>query len=175
MVRPEDDDKAEIARREHVSGEHVSGMRDARRARDRERDSDVECVPMQELGLAPGVVVADTYRIVRALGAGGMGVVTLAHDERLDRDVAVKFVRPELFKLQKLRDALLHEARAMARVSHPNVLTVYSFGDHDGTPYFAMEYVEGLTVEQWLADRAEDGPPDVGEAMRIFEQACLGV
>ncbi|MDB5213471.1 MAG: Serine/threonine-protein kinase PknB [Myxococcaceae bacterium] len=127
---------------------------------------------MRELGLQRGTMIADTYRIVRPLGSGGMGVVTLAHDDRLDRDVAIKFVRPELFN-QNLRDLFSVEARAMARVSHPNVLTVHTFGDHDGTPYFVMEYVEGPTVEQWLEQRR--GAPDIEEALRILDQTCLGV
>src|SRR5204863_5439020 len=115
------------------ANELISGTRD--------RASAVECAPMKELGLHPGTIVADTYRIERALGAGGMGLVTLAHDLKLDRNVAIKFIRPELFRHAKLRDALMHEARAMARVSHPNVLTVYALGEHQKIPYFVMEYV----------------------------------
>ncbi len=131
---------------------------------------------MRELHLARGTMIADTYRIVRPLGAGGMGVVTLAHDDRLDRDVAIKFVRPELFKHQNLRDLFSVEARAMARVSHPNVLTVHTFGDHEGTPYFVMEYVDGHTVEQWLEGvSGRGGSPEIEEALRILDQACLGV
>ena len=128
---------------------------------------------LRELGLRRGTLIADTYRIVRPLGAGGMGVVTLAHDERLDRDVAIKFVRPELFAHQNLRELFCIEARAMARVSHPNVLAVHAFGEHDGTPFFVMEYVDGPTAEQWL--ERSDGPPDIDEVLRILEQACRGV
>jgi eukaryotic-like serine/threonine-protein kinase len=128
---------------------------------------------MRELGLRRGTVIADTYRIVRPLGAGGMGVVTLAHDDRLDRDVAIKFVRPELFKQSNLRDLFSVEARAMARVSHPNVLAVHMSGDHEGIPYFVMEYVDGPTVEQWIEGR--HGAADLEEAARILDQACLGV
>jgi serine/threonine-protein kinase len=128
---------------------------------------------MRDLRLQRGTMIAGTYRIVRPLGAGGMGVVTLAHDDRLDRDVAIKFVRPELFEHQNLRELFSVEARAMARVSHPNVLTVHTFGEHEGVPYFVMEYVEGPTVEQWLERR--EGAPDMEEALRILDQACLGV
>lgn len=129
---------------------------------------------MRDLRLQRGTMVADAYRIVRPLGAGGMGVVALAHDDRLDRDVAIKFVRPELFRHQNLRELFTVEARAMARVSHPNVLTVHAFGEHEGTPYFVMEYVDGHTVEQWL-ERRQGGAPDIEEALRILDQACLGV
>lgn len=133
-----------------------------------------EGVPiLRDLGLRRGTLIADAYRIVRPLGAGGMGVVTLAHDERLDRDVAIKFVRPELFEHERLRALFCIEARAMARVSHPNVLAVHAFGEHEGAPFFVMEYVDGSTAEQWLEQR--ERPPDVDEAMRILEQACRGV
>lgn len=131
---------------------------------------------MRELGLRSGAMVDGIYRIVRPLGAGGMGVVTLAHDERLDRLVAIKFIRPELFKNQGLRELFEIEARAMARVTHANVLTVHSFGEHDGVPYFVMEYVEGPTVDDWLGRRVARGaPPDVDEAVRLLDQICLGV
>src|SRR5262245_27750647 len=106
-----------------------------------------DSVPMRELGIQTGTVIDQTYRIERPLGAGGMGVVALAHDEKLDRRVAIKFIRPELFEHSNLRELFVTEARAMARVTHPNVLTVHAFGEHQGTPYFVMEYVEGETVE----------------------------
>jgi serine/threonine-protein kinase len=128
---------------------------------------------LRDIGLRRGTLIADTYRIVRPLGAGGMGVVTLAHDEALDRDVAIKFVRPELFQHENLRELFCTEARAMARVSHPNVLAVHAFGEHEGTPFFVMEYVDGPTAEQWLERRG--GLPDVDEVMSILEQACRGV
>jgi eukaryotic-like serine/threonine-protein kinase len=146
-------------------GDRTSGMLETAHADD---------LPiMRELGLTNGTMIADTYRIVKPIGAGGMGVVTLAHDTALDRDVAIKFVRPELFGHQNLRDLFTVEARAMARVSHPNVLTVHTFGEHEGVPYFVMEYVDGPTVEQWL--ERQDGVPDIEEGLRILDQTCLGV
>jgi serine/threonine-protein kinase len=128
---------------------------------------------MRELGLERGTMIGDTYRIVGPLGAGGMGVVALAHDDLLDRDVAIKFVRAELFERKNLRELFTVEARAMARVSHANVLTVHTFGEHEGVPYFVMEYVAGPTVEQWLERQGK--APDIAEALRILDQACLGV
>jgi serine/threonine-protein kinase len=127
------------------------------------------------VGLHVGALVDRTYRVERALGVGGMGSVALATDERLDRKVAIKFIKPELFAFPEMRTFFHDEARAMARVGHRNVLSVFAFGEHDGTPYFVMEYVEGRTVDQWLRQRPAGAFPDVGEAVRILEQACLGV
>jgi eukaryotic-like serine/threonine-protein kinase len=130
---------------------------------------------LRELRLHEGALVDGTYRIVRPLGAGGMGVVTLAHDVLLDRDVAIKFVRPELLERPELRELFLTEARAMARVSHPNVLAVHAFGEHHGVSYFVMEYVDGWTVESWQTSRGLDALFDVDVAMHILDQACRGV
>jgi serine/threonine-protein kinase len=122
-----------------------------------------------------GALVERTYRVERALGMGGMGSVALATDERLDRKVAIKFIRPELFAFPEMRTFFHNEARAMARVGHRNVLSVFAFGEHEGTPYFVMEYVEGKTVEQWLRGRPAGTFPDLGEAVRILDQAFQGV
>jgi eukaryotic-like serine/threonine-protein kinase len=131
--------------------------------------------PLINVGLRSGALVDRTYRVERALGVGGMGVVALAHDERLDRRVAIKFIKPELFAFPEMRTYFDNEARAMARVSHPNVLQVYAFGEHERTPYFVMEYVDGHTVEQWLKSRAPGTMPDIAEAVRILDQAMQGV
>ena len=127
------------------------------------------------VGLHEGALVDRTYRVERALGVGGMGAVALATDERLDRKVAIKFIKPELFAFPEMRTFFHNEARAMARVGHRNVLSVFAFGEHEGTPYFVMEYVDGQTVEQWLRARPAGTFPDLDEAVRILEQSCLGV
>jgi serine/threonine protein kinase len=131
--------------------------------------------PLAAVGLHEGALVDRTYRVERALGVGGMGSVALATDERLDRKVAIKFIKPELFAFPEMRTFFHNEARAMARVGHRNVLSVFAFGEHEGTPYFVMEYVDGKTVDQWLRARPAGTFPDLGEAVRILEQACLGV
>lgn len=119
-----------------------------------------------------GTVVGGTYRIVGPVGAGAMGVVLLAHDDTLDRRVAIKWTRAHLLTGQ-FRDSFVSEARAMARVNHPNVVQIHAYGDHEGTPYFAMEYVDGPTLEQWLARGPR--PPDVDIALRILDAVCDGV
>ncbi|MBS2019472.1 MAG: protein kinase [Deltaproteobacteria bacterium] len=131
--------------------------------------------PLAAVGLGVGALVDRTYRVERALGVGGMGVVALATDERLDRKVAIKFIKADLFAFPEMRTFFQSEARAMARVHHRNVLTVFAFGEHEGTPYFVMEYVDGRTADHWLRARPAGTFPDLDEAVRILEQACLGV
>jgi serine/threonine protein kinase len=123
-------------------------------------------------GPAIGCVIGDVYRVVGPLGSGAMGVVLLAHDESLDRRVAIKLIQPNLLR-SEMRERFGEEARAMARVSHPNVLQIYSLGEHDDAPYFVMEFVEGPTLEQWLIETGS--PPDLDVAISILEGTCKGV
>jgi serine/threonine-protein kinase len=103
---------------------------------------------MAGLELAPGTVISGSFSIVRPLGSGAMGIVFLAHDERLDRPVAIKFVRPDLGL--EFRARFISEAKAMARVNHPNVVRIHAFGEHHRVP-------------------------DVPVAVRILEEICRGV
>jgi serine/threonine-protein kinase len=121
---------------------------------------------------APGTVVGDGYRVLGRLGGGAMGVVLLALDERLDRKVAIKLIRPEL-SWSDFRERFVSEARAMARVNHPNVLHIHSFGEYQNIPYFVMELVEGRTLDQWLA--TGPSPPELETALRILRDVCRGV
>ena len=104
-----------------------------------------------DLAAVPGGGVLGRFEIERVLGMGGMGVVFVARDPVLDRRVAVKLVRlagdaPETLVA---RARLLREAQAMARVTHPNVVTVYEAGLIDRGVYIAMELVEGMTLREW--------------------------
>lgn len=87
----------------------------------------------------------EEYRIIRPLGAGSMGVVFLAHDTRLDRAVAIKFVSALEVSAGK-RERFFTEARAVARLSHPNVVTVYRVGEVGQRPYLVSEYVRGTSL-----------------------------
>src|SRR3954464_9268661 len=86
--------------------------------------------------------VVGHYRVVEKIGEGGMGVVYRAHDEILNRDVALK-VLPDPLVASMGRDHLLHEARAGSALNHPNICTVYEVVDIDGALYIAMELIEG--------------------------------
>lgn len=91
------------------------------------------------------------YRILRELGSGGMGRVFLAADERLGREVAVKCMKPAFIADAELRKRFLDEARAMARLAHPNVVRIYELGGEGESPHFVMEYVQGAPLTQAAA------------------------
>jgi serine/threonine-protein kinase len=121
---------------------------------------------------AIGDVVGGVYRILGELGRGAMGVVLVAFDLQLHRKVAIKFISSAVFDEDAQR-RFVQEARAMALVSHPNVLAIHAFGQHGQLPYFVMELVDGQTVENWLA--RSDGSPDLDEALGILNDVCEGV
>jgi len=115
------------------------------------------------------LVQGGRYRLERPLGHGGMATVYLARDEDLHRPVAIKLLAEHLAGDTAFRERFLREARLAARLSHPNVVTVYDAGEaEDGRPYIVMEYVPGTTL-------AELGriPPD--EAVGLVVQACRGL
>jgi eukaryotic-like serine/threonine-protein kinase len=105
------------------------------------------------LGLAEPPSHVGRYRIVGRVGHGGMGVVLAAHDDALDRPVAIKVLRRELAADTVWRDRFNREAQALARLSHPNVVQVYEVGAHGGEVFIAMEMVEGTPLRAW--SRAE--------------------
>ena len=89
------------------------------------------------------------YKIVRRIGSGGMGTVYAALDPTLDRTVALKVLHDKV-ESADAEQRLLREAQAMARLSHPNVVTVHDAGMKDGRPYVAMELVDGSDLRAWL-------------------------
>ncbi|PWT89117.1 MAG: serine/threonine protein kinase, partial [Blastocatellia bacterium] len=93
------------------------------------------------------------YRIVSRLGAGGMGEVYLAHDTKLDRKVAIKFLNPEFSKDEDKLNRFVREAKAASALNHPNILTVYDIGEVDGKNYIATELIDGTTLRQHLAQK----------------------
>ena len=94
------------------------------------------------------------YRIVELLGAGGMGVVYRAHDDRLDRDVALKVLPAGTLADENARRQFRREALALAKLNHPNIGAVYEFDNQEGLDFLAMELISGLTLDAKLAGRA---------------------
>lgn len=115
--------------------------------------------------------VLGPYRLVRQLGFGGMGVVYLAEDSRLARKVAIKLLPRHLLANETVKKQFLNEARAAARLQHPNIVTIYDVGEIDGQSYYSMQYVEGRSVRE-LIDVCRRG---FDEATRVFERICAAI
>ena len=94
------------------------------------------------------------YLITQPIGAGGMGEVYRARDSRLDRDVAIKVLPTEIARDPDRRARFEREARAVAALTHPNILAIYDVGTHDSTPYLVTELLEGETLRQRLVESA---------------------
>ncbi len=108
------------------------------------------------------------FTVIRELGRGGTGVVYAAYDEQLERKIAVKLLHRDG---DGADTRLLREAQAMARLSHPHIVSVHEVGTHAGQIYIAMEFVHGVTLAQWLTQK-EHGWRDVVE---VFRQAGSGL
>jgi CheY-like chemotaxis protein/predicted Ser/Thr protein kinase len=121
-----------------------------------------------EAGLAEGTVIDGRYRIESELGRGGMGLVHLARDTWLDRQLAVKVIAPLWAANSTAASSFLREAKALAFVRSQYIVQVYAFGVHEGSYFLAMEYVRGKTLRQVLAEHR-----DAGDTMST--QQSLGV
>jgi predicted Ser/Thr protein kinase len=108
------------------------------------------------------------YEVLGVLGKGGMGIVYKARHTKLDRTVAIKVLPPGAGTDPAFAERFTREARALARLNHPNILAVYDFGQAGEEPYFVMEYVEGTDLRQRL--RAGRLPPH--EALQIAARIC---
>jgi eukaryotic-like serine/threonine-protein kinase len=118
-----------------------------------------------------GAIVDGRYRLRRLIAQGGMADVYEAHDQRLDRTVAVKMIATAGVAGFDLK-AFTHEARTIARLSHPNVVAVFDQGVHQGMPYVVMEYVPGTTLRDLLNRRRR---LRIEEAVELFAQLLDGL
>ncbi|AMV19888.1 serine/threonine protein kinase [Planctomyces sp. SH-PL14] len=98
---------------------------------------------------APGSVIGD-FKIARKLGQGGMGAVFLAHQMSLDRECALKVMARELADKPGFVERFVREARSMAKMQHPNVVSCYAVGTQAGTHFVAMEFIDGKSMQGWL-------------------------
>ncbi|MEO8670509.1 MAG: protein kinase [Tahibacter sp.] len=122
--------------------------------------------------LAAGSVLGERYRVLSILGAGGMGVVYKAHDLELDDVVALKMLKPGALLDAEQLDRLKSEIKLARRITHPNVLRTFDFGEVNGLPYISMEYVRGLTL-RYLLREAKRVPYSAG--LRIARQLAAGL
>ena len=122
------------------------------------------------MSLAAGTRVG-IYEIVGSLGAGGMGEVYRAHDAKLQRDVAIKVLSPQLASTAEARARFEREALSVAKLSHPNIVSIYEFGDHNGLAYVVSELIDGET----LRARLEAGPLPSRRAIAYASQIARGI
>ncbi len=111
------------------------------------------------------------YRVVEQIGAGGMGLVFRAHDERLDRDVALKVLPPGTLTDENARKRFRKEALTLSKVNHPNIETVFDFDTEDGVDFLVMELIPGVTLDERLAA----GELSEKEVIRLGAQLAEGL
>jgi len=135
-------------------------------------DAGLKNLVLSRLFPSRGPVKIGRYTILDRLGAGGMGIVYAAYDDRLDRKVAVKVLRPQNKSFDATgRTRLLREAQAMARLSHPNIVTVHESGEHEGEVFLAMEFVRGRGLDRWLREQTRTWR----EVLDVFVEAGRGL
>ncbi|MBS1153740.1 MAG: serine/threonine protein kinase, partial [Myxococcaceae bacterium] len=125
----------------------------------------------QRLSLKPGERLGP-YTLLEWVGQGGMGDVFAAYDPRLDRRVALKVLSGSRVAAlgQEAKDRILHEARAMAQLNHPNVATVFDVGEERGIPFLAMEFLPGGNLRAW-----QDQPRTLEATLRVFTRVARGL
>lgn len=121
----------------------------------------------------PGAVISGKYKLEDTIGKGGMALVWLASDLQMERQVVVKLMHTKLLDDGETAQRFMHECKVLAKLKHPNIVTVYDTGILNGRiPYIVMEYVRGKTLRNWLEDF---GPLDINTTIGIMSQICHGL
>jgi HAMP domain-containing protein len=123
-------------------------------------------------GISPGALLGSRFEILSVLGAGGMGIVYKARDRELDDLVALKMLQRDLWGDASQLERLKSELKLARKITHPNVLRTYDFGEMDGIPYISMEYVRGVTL-RYMLDQTRRLPYSAG--LRLAKQLCAGL
>lgn len=158
----------------HRQGIEPSGFAELLGAPEALSDDEVQRARAMVLsGMFPreqGAVVDGRYSLKSEIGAGGIGRVYRAHDQKLSRDVAIKFLRTSAER-RGSTDTLVQEAKVLARLQHPNIVAVYDVGHVDGELYLTMELVTGRSLDRWLAQQQRRWDTIVP----VFQQAGAGL
>jgi eukaryotic-like serine/threonine-protein kinase len=112
------------------------------------------------------------YRIVEKIGSGGMGVVYRAHDEHLDREVAIKVLPPGTLPDETTRRRFRNEALALSRLNHPNVAIIHDFDTEQGTDFLVMEYIAGISLNEKLAESSLPEKQVIALGTQLAEGLC---
>src|SRR5262245_18588732 len=151
--------------RRRMAATHIDGC-------DECRELVAEAARAEHEVLPPGSAVG-RYRVLRTLGAGGMGIVYEAHDPQLRRRIALKLHRSgvtDAEPMERVERRLLAEAQAMAQLAHPNVVAVHDAGLYRGRVFVAMELVDGITLRRWMRQERTSW-----EVTAVFAQAARGL
>ncbi len=122
--------------------------------------------------MTPGQII-NNYEIVSFLGGGGMGEVWLAVDRRINRQVAIKGLHPQLLKNEEVRTRFRNEAMTLAKLQHPNVVGLFDYLENESGSYLIMEYVQGEPLDDYI--RLKSGPIPESKAIDMFAQILQGV
>jgi serine/threonine protein kinase/tetratricopeptide (TPR) repeat protein/ABC-type transport system involved in cytochrome c biogenesis ATPase subunit len=123
-----------------------------------------------------GIGRVDRYDVLEELGQGGMGVVYLGHHPILNRSVALKMIRPKFARDEGIRKRFERECQVLAKLRSDHVVTVHDAGNHQGWPFLVMEYLYGVTLERWFADRKKEGRRGTAaEALRVAAEILRGL
>ncbi len=147
--------------------EHVADCDRCRRIVAALVDSGADSPPSEDLPPAPGRRIG-RYTVLSKVGQGGMGFVVRARDETLHREVALKWIR---VADDEARARALREARALAQLTHPNVVTIHDAGEDEGSIFLAMELVAGRSLREWLGE----SPRSSAEIVRVVVDAAHGL
>ena len=131
-----------------------------------------DSAPLESPRILP-YVIEDRYQLVRLLGEGGMGLVFEAKDLRLNRDVALKLIKPELYGMAEIHARFIQEAKALAGIEHPGVISIYDSGElEDGSAFMVMELLKGVDLGTLIA---RHGPGTPKQAARMLRQGAAGL
>src|SRR5207302_11179012 len=118
------------------------------------------------------------YRVLRVLGQGGMGVVFVAEDTRLGRQVALKVMLPEMANKPAARERFLREARTAATLEHDHIVAIYQVDEDRGVPFIAMPLLKGLSLDDWLKQKqqgARSTPLSLAQILKIGREVARGL
>ncbi|CAK0772795.1 eukaryotic-like serine/threonine-protein kinase [Gammaproteobacteria bacterium] len=126
--------------------------------------------PLSTAVVSPATI--GRFRVLRELGKGAQGVVYLAQDPQLQRNVAIKTLRLQFKELREQQTMLLQEARTVGRLSHPNIISIYEAGEFEGRPYLVFEFVDGLSLKEYLK---KNGPLPISRSLGMISQILAGI
>jgi serine/threonine protein kinase/Leucine-rich repeat (LRR) protein len=141
-------------------------------------DSDVRLAFLTPAKSADEMGRLGSYRVLRKLGAGGMGIVFLAEDVQLKRQVALKILHPEVAARRGARERFLREAQAAATLEHEHIVTIFQVGQESGVPFFAMQLLKGMSLEDRLRHAEGVRPPallSIPQILRLGRQIGRGL